>query len=448
MRIDKLCLAVLLALPAIASAQVSVDVNANVGGDDTYDTTAPGDPIESNDVFYDQLQPYGTWVDEPDAGRVFIPDTANYVPYQNGYWQNTSVGMVWVSNEPYAWAVNHYGRWAYSNDYGRWYWAPDTQWGPAWVEWRQTGTHFGWAPLGPDVIVRGGWHAPIESWRYVPSGRIFDPYVTRYYEPRDRIVVIDREARPIEHYSMVSGVRVVVGPPRSMFVARGVAFHPVHAEPRVIGRWTGGQAHQMTVHAQANHATFEAANQHRIDGNAHFHTVQAHVVETHPEIRTQVNARVEVGGGHEAGHGPAVHTQPAEHGNEHAPVGHGPVVHSPPAGEHPSKVTVRSSTSKDTARPSTSKVTVRSSTSKVTARPSTSKVTARSSTRRHRRSTPRHPRSTPRHPRSTPRQRDTPRHRRRTEKSTTSLASRRRRRRQRHAPRTAARNLAPSCSRS
>ena len=353
MRIDKLCLAILLALPAVASAQVDVgvDVNANVGGDDSYDTTAPGDPIESTDVFYDQLQPYGTWVDEPDAGRVFIPDTANYVPYQNGYWQNTSVGMVWVSNEPYAWAVNHYGRWAYSNEYGRWYWAPDTQWGPAWVEWRQTGTDFGWAPLGPDVIVRGGWRAPIESWRYVPSGRIFDPYVTRYYEPRDRIVVIDREARPIEHYSMVSGVRVVVGPPRSMFVARGVTFHPVRVEARTVGRWTGGQAHQMTIHAQANHATFEAANQHRIDGNAHFHTVQAHVVETHPEIRTQVNARVQVGGqvgghaevgGHgEVGHGPVVHTPPA--GEQHAPPaehvtppaehGHGPVVHNPPASE-------------------------------------------------------------------------------------------------------------------
>ncbi|HEY1810895.1 MAG TPA: DUF6600 domain-containing protein [Kofleriaceae bacterium] len=344
MRIDKLCLAILLALPALASAQgVDVNANVNVNGDDSYDSTAPGDPIESTDVFYDQLQPYGTWVDEPDVGRVFIPDTQNYVPYTNGHWENTSVGMVWVSSEPYAWAVNHYGRWAFSNEYGRWYWLPDTQWGPAWVDWRQTGDHFGWAPLAPDVVVRAGWHVPVENWRFVPSGRIFDPYVTRYYEPRDRVVAFDREARPIDHYAMVSGVRVAVGPPRSMFAARGVAWHPVHAEARVVGRWTGGQAHQMTIHAQANHASFEAANQHRIEGNAHFHTVQAHLIETHPAMREQVNARVQVsghveaGGRVEAGHGPVVHNpepaHPVEHGPAmgHGPVerGHGPVEHAP-----------------------------------------------------------------------------------------------------------------------
>ena len=35
---------------------------------------------------------------------MFVPDEDNYVPYQNGYWQNTSVGFVWVSDEPFAWA--------------------------------------------------------------------------------------------------------------------------------------------------------------------------------------------------------------------------------------------------------------------------------------------------------------------------------------------------------
>ncbi|HEY1551079.1 MAG TPA: DUF6600 domain-containing protein [Kofleriaceae bacterium] len=355
MRIDKLCLAVILALPAIASAQVQVGVDVNAQaqpGDDTYDTTAPGDPIDSTDVFYDQLSPYGTWVDDPDAGRVFIPDTPNYVPYQNGYWQNSSVGFVWVSNEPYAWAVNHYGRWAYSNDYGRWYWAPDTHWGPAWVEWRQTGTHFGWAPLGPDVLVRGGWHAPIESWRYVPSEHIFDPYVSRYYEPRDRVAVIDREARPIGHYSTVSGVRCVVGPPRSMVIARHVNFRPVHVEARTVGRWNAGEVHTMTVRAQTNHASFEAANQHRIDGNAHFHATQEHVIATHPAMKEQINARVNVhenvnvhetvnvhenanvhaGGKVEAGHGPVEHQQqPAQQVHE---AGHGPVEHQQQPAQH------------------------------------------------------------------------------------------------------------------
>ena len=43
--------------------------------DDSYDTDrAPGVPIESVDVFYDQLAPYGVWVDDPTLGHVFIPE--------------------------------------------------------------------------------------------------------------------------------------------------------------------------------------------------------------------------------------------------------------------------------------------------------------------------------------------------------------------------------------
>jgi hypothetical protein len=149
-------------------------------------------------------------------------------------------------------------------------------------------------------------------------------------------VVIDRDARPIEHYSMVGNVRVVVGPPRSVLVQHRVAYHPVRVTARTVGRWSGGEAHQMTIRAQSNHASFEAANQRRIDGNAHFQTVQAHVVETHPQIKAQVNARVQVGGHVDAGHGPVEHGPPATHAIEHGPgpaMGHGPVVHTPPPAE-------------------------------------------------------------------------------------------------------------------
>jgi hypothetical protein len=334
-------------MPAVAVAQPSVDVSVNGDvGDDTYDTTAPGDPVESTDVFYDQLQPYGTWVDEPDVGRVFIPTTDGYVPYQNGHWQDSSVGFVWISDEPYAWAVNHYGRWSYSNNYNRWYWLPDTQWGPAWVDWRQTGTHFGWAPLAPDVVIRTGWQAPIESWHYCPSEHIFDVHVTRYYEPRDRVVVIQRTAQPIAHYSMVSNVRVVVGPPHAMLVQRHINVQPVRIEARTVGRWSPAEAHAQVVHAQTNHATFEAANQKRIQSNVHISQVQAHVVETHPAIKAQVNARVNVNvnvntnvhvdehaGGHPAEHAPAAHVEPAHPAEPARPVEHAPAAHVEPA--HP-----------------------------------------------------------------------------------------------------------------
>ena len=54
-------------------------------------TTRPRPAIRSQsvDVFYDQLSPYGVWVDEPDVGRVFIPNEDGFVPYTVGHWQYT-----------------------------------------------------------------------------------------------------------------------------------------------------------------------------------------------------------------------------------------------------------------------------------------------------------------------------------------------------------------------
>ena len=48
-----------------------------------------GDEVPSVDVFYDQLEPYGSWYDDPSYGWVFVPNTAGYVPYSNGFWKNT-----------------------------------------------------------------------------------------------------------------------------------------------------------------------------------------------------------------------------------------------------------------------------------------------------------------------------------------------------------------------
>ena len=332
MRFGKICMAAfLIGLPAEAVAQVGVDVEV---GDDGYDSIAPGDPVESNDVFYDQLEPYGTWVDEPDVGRVFIPDRDNYVPYRTGHWANTRLGFVWVSNEPYGWATSHYGRWAFSDSYRRWYWLPDTQWGPAWVEWRHTGSDFGWAPLAPEVIVRRGWQPPVESWHYCRAEHVLDVHVTRYYEPRERVIVIHREARPMEHYARVSNVRVVVGPPRSELVRHHIDVRPVRVQARTIGRWSPTEVHAQTVRAQERKATFEVQNQRRIDGNVKIHEAHTRVIEAHPQIKVQVTQRLEAAGHAEGGHrgqparpveqAPAHPTAPNRNGPnrpaEHAPV--------------------------------------------------------------------------------------------------------------------------------
>ncbi|HMG57816.1 MAG TPA: DUF6600 domain-containing protein, partial [Kofleriaceae bacterium] len=298
MTTGKLCLAALLGAmpaPAIAEPAARVDIGVNLGVD-SYDTVAPGDPVESVDVFYDQLSPYGVWVDEPDVGRVFVPDTAGYVPYTSGHWQYTNLGFVWVSSEQHAWATSHYGRWAFSRYYGRWYWLPDTAWGPAWVEWRLTANDFGWAPLPPDIVVRAGWQPPVEAWHYCSAEHVLDANVVRYYAPRERVVELHRSARPLEHFTTISNVRVVVGPSAAVLHERRVVVHPVKVEPRIVGRWSAAESQAQVARARDHRATFEAQSQRRIQGNVGIRTAQTKVIEAHPQLRAQITARVQAGG--------------------------------------------------------------------------------------------------------------------------------------------------------
>ena len=95
----------------------------------------------------DTLAPYGSWVDDPQYGRVWQPAVAvGWQPYVDGYWTWTPYGWTWVSAEPWAWTF-HYGRWAPT--VAGWAWVPGTVWGPAWVDWYWGDGWVGWAPLGP-----------------------------------------------------------------------------------------------------------------------------------------------------------------------------------------------------------------------------------------------------------------------------------------------------------
>jgi hypothetical protein len=111
-------------------------------------------PVLSFQVFYDQLSPYGQWVDNPDYGYVWLPDTgSDFTPYSTGgHWIITEYGFTWVSDYNWGWAPFHYGRWDYDSYYG-WFWIPDNEWGPAWVSWRRADGYFGWEPMGPGISV-------------------------------------------------------------------------------------------------------------------------------------------------------------------------------------------------------------------------------------------------------------------------------------------------------
>jgi hypothetical protein len=105
--------------------------------------------------FYDNLSPYGNWIEVGDYGYCFQPNVAvndpSWRPYSDGYWAYTDVGWTWVSYEDFGWATYHYGRWADLEDLG-WVWVPGYDWGPAWVSWRTGGDYIGWAPLPPTGV--------------------------------------------------------------------------------------------------------------------------------------------------------------------------------------------------------------------------------------------------------------------------------------------------------
>lgn len=143
----------------------------------------------SYQTFYDELSPYGQWVNDPDYGYVWVPDAGDdFRPYySNGYWVNTEYGNTWYSNYAWGWAPFHYGRWTYSPYYG-WMWIPGNVWGPAWVSWRSGGGCYGWAPLGPGISVSvaiGGYSVPDYWWVFTPQQYILNPRFQQYtYGPR------------------------------------------------------------------------------------------------------------------------------------------------------------------------------------------------------------------------------------------------------------------------
>ncbi|MBL9132066.1 MAG: hypothetical protein JNG86_12760 [Verrucomicrobiaceae bacterium] len=108
-------------------------------------------------IFYERLAPHGRWLDVSGYGLCFQPRVAKtrvWRPYVDGCWAWTSLGWAWQSNEPFGWATYHYGRWIELTRHG-WIWVPGSEWAPAWVAWRQSRDHVGWAPLPPERGVCG-----------------------------------------------------------------------------------------------------------------------------------------------------------------------------------------------------------------------------------------------------------------------------------------------------
>src|ERR1044071_9458175 len=134
----------------------------------------PGVEIRVASDFYEPLAPQGEWVDIGSYGRCWRPGhvARDWRPYCNGNWQRTDAGWYWVSDEPWAWATYHYGRWNFTDEYG-WYWVPQIQWAPAWVSWHRGGGYVGWAPLLPAVRISSGGYVGFNISLISPRAYVF-----------------------------------------------------------------------------------------------------------------------------------------------------------------------------------------------------------------------------------------------------------------------------------
>ena len=144
------------------AAQAQVGVSATIGG------------------FYDELAPYGRWVD-CRYGRCWVPRqvaaAGSRTPTADGSTRNTGgPGCPVTHGEA---TLTTTGPGPTLRGYG-WSWVPGTVWAPAWVTWSYSDSYVGWAPLPPTVVFGASGYAgrPVvvsqTQYVFVPTNRFVD----------------------------------------------------------------------------------------------------------------------------------------------------------------------------------------------------------------------------------------------------------------------------------
>ncbi len=169
----------------------------------------PSVEIRADSDFYEPLAPEGEWVTVGSYGRCWRPSgvAIDWRPYCNGSWEQTDAGWYWVSDEPWAWATYHYGRWDYADQYG-WYWVPQTQWAPAWVSWHEGGGYVGWAPLQPFVSISVNGFEGFDQARISPRAFVFVKQ-GQFLSPIRPSIVVVNNTTIINKTKFVTNTRIV-----------------------------------------------------------------------------------------------------------------------------------------------------------------------------------------------------------------------------------------------
>ena len=155
--------------------------------------------------FYDNLSPYGTWIDYPNYGHVWNPHVnGDFRPYStNGHWVSSAEGWAWASDYSWGWAPFHYGRWIYDDMYG-WLWIPGYDWSPAWVTWGYVDDFYCWAPLMPGIDVSlqfGSWRPHSFYWNVCSRDHIYDRNLSVAIERPDHIANVVNRIQVINNFN-------------------------------------------------------------------------------------------------------------------------------------------------------------------------------------------------------------------------------------------------------
>jgi hypothetical protein len=174
-------------------------------------------------TFYDNLSPYGTWIDYPNYGHVWNPRIdGDFRPYAtNGHWVSSAEGWAWASDYNWGWAPFHYGRWLYDDMYG-WLWIPGYDWSPAWVTWGSVDNFYCWAPLMPGIDVSmqfGSWRPHSFYWNACSRDRIYDRNLYGVMENQSRFATNVNRITVINNFNTTKT--------HNLYYAKGPDVHDV-----------------------------------------------------------------------------------------------------------------------------------------------------------------------------------------------------------------------------
>ncbi len=229
------------------------------------------DPSALTD-FRSALDAYGTWVEDPTYGTVWVPSAGavgpDFTPYETaGHWAYDS-DYTWVSDYAWGWAPFHYGRWVYAGPAG-WAWVPGRTYAGAWVSWRYGSgawPYVGWAPLSPTWGWRRGvavglGFVPASPYAFVGSGDLFSSHLAAHAVVGSRAAGVAVHTQPWLGGASAVGGRVIArptvgGPSPSMLripesaVVHGATTNRGVMQARAFAR-TGVSAGRASTYAAA-----------------------------------------------------------------------------------------------------------------------------------------------------------------------------------------------------